>query len=107
MLRRWAGQASREITWFRLRGRCVLLLLGRRLQVRDPDLVAAALLGGIKRLVCALHQAREQSRLIGGGDSDADRELQPAGEGGPRDFRPEAFGEGSRSSFGRLVKHNP
>src|SRR5450759_3059754 len=57
-------------TRLRLRGGCVLLLLGRSLHIRDAHLVAAALLGGIERLVRPFHQRREQGRFIGGGDTD-------------------------------------
>ena len=56
----------------------VLLLFRRRAHVGDPDLIAAALLGGIERLVGPLHQGGEQGRFIGGSDADADRELQVA-----------------------------
>src|SRR5438309_427805 len=53
-------------------------LRSRSLHIGDADLVAPTLLGGIQRLVGAVDELREQSRLTGRGHADADRELQAA-----------------------------
>src|SRR5437899_2458500 len=57
------------------------VLLGAwALHVRHAHLVAAALLGRVQRLVGAVDQRGEQRRLVRGGDTDADRELQSTGK---------------------------
>src|SRR5947209_14433388 len=60
--------------------------------VRDPDLVPAALLGDVKRLVGAVDELREKVRLLGRGDADADGQLQPAGERGAGNLGPNPLG---------------
>src|ERR1700687_617259 len=102
-------QLTQKCPTARLRRGCVLLLLllGRRLHVGDTDLVPAALLGCIEGLVGALHQAREKRGFVGGCDADADRQLQPAWEGGRGDLRPDSLGESARSRLGRPVEGDP
>src|ERR1700730_2437159 len=90
----------------KITGRLSVLLLfrRRRAHVRDADLVAAALLGGIERLVGPLHQGGEQGRLIGGCDADADGELQAAGENRGRHLGSDSLGKRSCSGLGGLVE---
>src|SRR6202165_2900698 len=80
------------------------LLSRSGIHVGHPDLVAPVLLGGVQRLVRALHQRSEQRRLRGRGDADADGQLQAAGECGCRDPGANALGQGSGARLGRLVE---
>jgi hypothetical protein len=81
-----------------------VLLRRYRFHVRDADLVAPALLGGIESLVRALYQGGEQRRLRRGGHADADGQLHSAGERRRSDLGTDALGQRSRSLLGRLVK---
>src|SRR5260370_25492133 len=88
---------------FRLRPRRARLWR-RRPHVRDPHLVAASLLCGVERLVRAVDELGEKSRLRSRGDSDADRELQSARKRRGGDSGPYPFCQGARSRLGRLVQ---
>src|SRR5689334_25120040 len=65
----------------------------RTSHVRRPDLVPATLLGRVQRLVGAVDELRVDRRLLGRGDSDADGELEAAGERGRGDLGADALGE--------------
>ena len=76
----------------------------RSFHVGDADLVASTLLGGVQRLVGAVDELREQRRLTGRCESDADRELQPTGESGGRDLGANALSQCACPGLGGLVE---